>query len=351
MSISPNADITGPRHSGQPLRLTPDAGPQAGIIDGERRATELAQANAAAAGGEPMSFWDLLDIINPLQHIPVVSGIYREMTGDEIRAPAKLAGGMLFGGVVGLASSAVDVLLKEVSGRDAGEHVAAMFGGGPSESADGNPLLVAEDGAAASATVTASATTAAAADASPPVVTAANTKWFPINRDQQTRPDIAPREPVRESMTQRRPAVEVVSPRPAAAASPAAEPAEPAAAPAEAAASLPLGVMSAASAAAPESAATFAPPPDAVRRALAAQGIRARDDHAMLRAVAEPASESPSAADSASASAGAQGSGPVDLPPWFDQAMERAMRSYNSSDQLAPDALAPTVAPGDRRGV
>ncbi len=30
------------------------------------------------------SFGDIVDIINPLQHIPVVSTIYREMTGDDI---------------------------------------------------------------------------------------------------------------------------------------------------------------------------------------------------------------------------------------------------------------------------
>ena len=38
------------------------------------------------ANGEQQnfSFWDFLDIINPLQHIPIVSNIYRSLTGDEI---------------------------------------------------------------------------------------------------------------------------------------------------------------------------------------------------------------------------------------------------------------------------
>src|SRR3954464_5938704 len=32
-------------------------------------------------GTVDMDFWDFVDIVNPLQHIPVVSTIYRELTG------------------------------------------------------------------------------------------------------------------------------------------------------------------------------------------------------------------------------------------------------------------------------
>ncbi len=78
-------------------------------------------------------FWDLVDIINPLQHLPVIGPIYREITGDEIGAPAKLAGGGLFGGVIGLAASAADVLIKEATGKDTGQHIIAMLGFGNDE--------------------------------------------------------------------------------------------------------------------------------------------------------------------------------------------------------------------------
>lgn len=47
------------------------------------------------------SFADFIDVINPLQHIPVISSIYRNITGDEISEPAKLAGGALFAGLTG----------------------------------------------------------------------------------------------------------------------------------------------------------------------------------------------------------------------------------------------------------
>ncbi|MDH3739370.1 MAG: hypothetical protein OER92_09255, partial [Alphaproteobacteria bacterium] len=65
------------------------------------------------------SFLDnLLDIVNPLQHIPVVATIYRSITGDEIGTPARLIGGALFGGPVGFASVAVNLMVEEASGGD-----------------------------------------------------------------------------------------------------------------------------------------------------------------------------------------------------------------------------------------
>ncbi len=33
-------------------------------------------------GTVEMSFWDFVDIVNPLQHVPVINTIYRELTGD-----------------------------------------------------------------------------------------------------------------------------------------------------------------------------------------------------------------------------------------------------------------------------
>ena len=44
-------------------------------------------------GADGLTFGDVLDVINPLQHIPVVSTIYRAITGDEISPGARVAGG------------------------------------------------------------------------------------------------------------------------------------------------------------------------------------------------------------------------------------------------------------------
>lgn len=54
-------------------------------------------------------FLDLIDIINPLQHIPIVSQLYQSATGDTMGLVAQIVGGALFGGPVGGAVSAAMV--------------------------------------------------------------------------------------------------------------------------------------------------------------------------------------------------------------------------------------------------
>jgi hypothetical protein len=82
-----------------------------------------------AWGKDGFTFGDVLDIINPLQHIPVVSDIYRALTGDEIAPAARLMGGGLLGGVPGLAVAAVNTAVQEVAGQDLGEMaIASLFG-------------------------------------------------------------------------------------------------------------------------------------------------------------------------------------------------------------------------------
>jgi len=76
------------------------------------------------------SFWDIVDAINPLQHIPVVSTIYRKLTGDEMGYASRIAGDTLYSGVFGslisgLASSVANVFMEAITGKDIGEHVMA----------------------------------------------------------------------------------------------------------------------------------------------------------------------------------------------------------------------------------
>ncbi|MGE5548175.1 MAG: hypothetical protein ACM33T_14815 [Solirubrobacterales bacterium] len=86
---------------------------------------------------EEPSFWDLVDVVNPLQHIPVVNTLYREATGDQIGVGARLAGGALFGGPVGLLVSAIGIGVEEETGKDIGGHVLALFRDGDAGPADG----------------------------------------------------------------------------------------------------------------------------------------------------------------------------------------------------------------------
>ncbi|MDX1975027.1 MAG: hypothetical protein SFT92_05065 [Rickettsiales bacterium] len=77
------------------------------------------------------SFSDALDVINPLQHIPVVSDAYRAMTQDTISPGSKLLGGALFGGPIGFASALLSAIFQDVSGDTVGGQLYAMMDDGP----------------------------------------------------------------------------------------------------------------------------------------------------------------------------------------------------------------------------
>jgi len=75
---------------------------------------------------EDSTFLDILkaavDVINPLQHIPLVSTIYRSVSGDEINTPAKIAGDTVYGGIIGglvsFATSALEYMSENSSETD-----------------------------------------------------------------------------------------------------------------------------------------------------------------------------------------------------------------------------------------
>src|SRR5271155_4187604 len=77
-----------------------------------------------------VQFHDLLDIVNPPQHLPVVSSIYRWITGDGIGNLPRVVGDALYGGPIGFVSGLLGVLVKEESGKDIGENVIATLTGG-----------------------------------------------------------------------------------------------------------------------------------------------------------------------------------------------------------------------------
>lgn len=63
-------------------------------------------------GEDGFSFGDILDIVNPLQHIPVLNTIYRKLTGDTIAPAMQIAGDALFGGPIGAAISVIKTAIK-----------------------------------------------------------------------------------------------------------------------------------------------------------------------------------------------------------------------------------------------
>ena len=78
-------------------------------------------------GEDGFSFGDIWDAINPLQHVPVVSTLYRALTGDAIAPAPRILGDTLFGGPIGAATGVANAVLKYLSGKDVGEHVLAML--------------------------------------------------------------------------------------------------------------------------------------------------------------------------------------------------------------------------------
>lgn len=80
-----------------------------------------------ARNAKELNFGDLVDIVNPLHHIPVIGSLYRSVTGDQISPAARLAGGALFGGPMGLASATGNVIIEATSGKSPGGHLVAAI--------------------------------------------------------------------------------------------------------------------------------------------------------------------------------------------------------------------------------
>lgn len=150
-------------------------------------ATGLPSAAAAAATASPFttttrqtngggddhpvvwnaSFGDFLDVINPLQHLPIIGDIYRAITGDKISQPARVLGDALYGGPMGLIGGVFNSIVEDTSGHDIGQTVIGLIDGkGTSAATKGTAIAQAgkagTDAATSTAANTAASTTGAA---------------------------------------------------------------------------------------------------------------------------------------------------------------------------------------------
>src|SRR5215475_3968291 len=75
------------------------------------------------------SFHNLLSIINPLEHLPIIGTIYRAITHTHIGIPERIAGDALYGGLWGAVSGAADAAFEAITGKDFGSTVLALFTG------------------------------------------------------------------------------------------------------------------------------------------------------------------------------------------------------------------------------
>lgn len=74
-------------------------------------------------GKDGLTFGSILRSLNPLQHIPIISTIYRHLTGDSIGAVARTIGGALLGGPIGAITSLASSIFESATGKDPGETV------------------------------------------------------------------------------------------------------------------------------------------------------------------------------------------------------------------------------------
>ena len=77
---------------------------------------------------DPYAFKDVVDIVNPLHHIPIVGSIYRSVTGDEIKPASRIIGGSVFGGPLGAVTSTINAISEMQTGKDLNDRAFGMAG-------------------------------------------------------------------------------------------------------------------------------------------------------------------------------------------------------------------------------
>jgi hypothetical protein len=146
-----------------------------------------------------ISFGELLSALNPLQHIPVIGSLYREMTGEELHPAARVVGGAIIGGPIGLVASAFNAILEQATGRDAVGQVIALF---KDDDAPATSIATAEPTAAEPAATSAELASVAPPPFMPtPVAELASLTPAAGNTKPPAKPEGAPGEPQGRSLS------------------------------------------------------------------------------------------------------------------------------------------------------
>ena len=112
------------------LSRRPDKDEQEMLVGQKWRVVENDESQKLFLGPDGEFGWDdFVDVINPLQHIPLVNIAYRAITGDEIYGAARMVD-FAFGPLAGV-STAVDLMFRDMTGQSmASNAVSALFGPG-----------------------------------------------------------------------------------------------------------------------------------------------------------------------------------------------------------------------------
>src|SRR5262245_11779738 len=76
---------------------------------------------------QELTFDDLVDIVNSLQHLPIGSTLYRAVTGDQIKPAMRILGEIGYGGPSGFISACAQVLFEAIAGKDVSGAAIAML--------------------------------------------------------------------------------------------------------------------------------------------------------------------------------------------------------------------------------
>lgn len=106
-SIEPSAE---PSAASQDAPAPPSSSPSS---TSSSSATAQKNQSGAEKPTDQIGFLDFLDIINPLQHIPIIGNIYRSVTGDNIKPVAKIIGDSIYGGPIGAATGMITTVLAQ----------------------------------------------------------------------------------------------------------------------------------------------------------------------------------------------------------------------------------------------
>lgn len=86
-------------------------------------------------GSDGANMKDALDVINPLQSLPVIGTTYRQATGEEISPVSQILGGALYGALggpigiaIGLGSALANIFVKQQTGDDIEGYVLTALG-------------------------------------------------------------------------------------------------------------------------------------------------------------------------------------------------------------------------------
>ena len=104
-------------------------GPAGGKTPGVPVSADKSSGDTSGAAPHESFFHHLWDVINPLQHLPVIGTIYRAITGEHLDPVEKIAGDTLYGGLWGAVSSIADVAFESITGKSFEDTALALFKG------------------------------------------------------------------------------------------------------------------------------------------------------------------------------------------------------------------------------